>query len=160
MANEQLNQQVTPQNVQQPNTKILDQTFGEVLQNNPQAQQMIMRSMGIDEQQFQQMLGAAANNPMMHQTIGNLFKSGFFQQGQAMQLNPQQFQQMMGQLQQGNAQGQGVEPIAVMPVQMNGEAVQQENLVLQPGQLQPPNTTSPQQAQKRSFFDTVKGWFR
>lgn len=91
--------EISPQQpVSQKN--IMDQTLGDLLGNNPQAQQMITQSMGVSQQQFQQMLGQAQQNNMMHMKIGDLFKSGVVQQaqmiqGQPVQVSPQQMQQIM-----------------------------------------------------------------
>ena len=80
-------QPISEPNVQ-PKTPILKQTLGEILQNNAQAQGMIMQSMRITPEQFQQLLQHAGNNQMMHMTIGDLFKSGIMQQ--AIQMKPGQ----------------------------------------------------------------------
>lgn len=76
-----------------PQKNILDQTLGDLLQNNLQAQQMITKSMGISQENFQQMVNSAQQNNMMHMKIGDLFKNGIVQQ-QQVQLTPQQMQQL------------------------------------------------------------------
>jgi hypothetical protein len=105
MASEDTTQQQVPAQAiplqvnQQKN--ILDQTLGDILQNNPQAQQMIMNSMGISQEKFQGMLASAQQNNLMHMKISDLFKNGIVQQaqgvvmqGQPAQLNLQQMQQI------------------------------------------------------------------
>ena len=77
---DQTAQQQTPQQEVQPQDHaIVDQTLGELLQNNPQAQQMIMKAMGISQEKFQEMLSAAKDNELMHMKIEDLFKSGIVQ---------------------------------------------------------------------------------
>lgn len=123
---------ITQASTQQSNG-ILDQTLGDVLQNNPRAQQMIMQSMGISQEKFQEMLGSAKQNNMMDMKIGDLFNNGIVQQavmqqndsGQQMQVTPEQLQQ------------------------------------LQNGTLSPEELLQVQQVpQKISFFDKVKSWFK
>ena len=58
----------------------LDQTFGEVLQTNPQAQQLIMQSMGLTPEKFQEMLNSAKDNNMMHMKIRDLLNNDQVQQ--------------------------------------------------------------------------------
>lgn len=79
-----------------PHNGILNQTLGEVLQNNTQAQGMIMSAMQITPEQFRELLNSAGSNQLMNQTIGDLFKNGTVQQasGQAVQVSPEQFQQI------------------------------------------------------------------
>jgi len=60
----------------QPHQGILDQSLAQVLRDNPRAQQMIMQSMGIPQEKFQEMLFAAQQNDMMHMKIRDLFASG------------------------------------------------------------------------------------
>jgi hypothetical protein len=132
-----------------PNQKsILNQTLGEILHNNNEAQAKIMQGMGVNQQQFQQLLGQTENNPLMNMTVGELFKSGFIQkamtqsaaakkvvsgqQGQAVQMTPEQLQQMMS--------------TQNMQVVQNGEQGQPVQIVVQP--------------QKQSFFQKLKGLFR
>lgn len=159
MAEEQGNQvnvpnnQMPQQTIQQPHKGILDQTFGEILQSNPQAQQLIMRTMGLDQQKFQEMLGAAEGNPIMNQKIGDLFKSGFFRQAQSMQqVSPEQFQQMMQQT-NGQPGGATMQPVVVIPMQVNGQTAY-------PGQGVPQGNVATQQGQKLSLLERVKGWFK
>ena len=71
-----------------PQKNILEQTLGDILQNNPQAQQMIIQSMGISQENFAQMLSSAQQNNMMQMKIGDLFKNGVVQQA-VMQQNGQ-----------------------------------------------------------------------
>lgn len=81
----------------QPATGILHKTLGEIVRNNPQAQQMIMQSMQITPQQFQELLQQTGNNQLMNMTISDLFKNGIMQQSMQMQhVSPEQMQQMLG----------------------------------------------------------------
>ncbi len=79
---------------------ILDQTLGEVLQHNPQAQGMIMKTMHITPEKFQEMLQTAEKNELMHMKIGDLFKQGIVQKAvsqpgnQQTQVSPEQLQQV------------------------------------------------------------------
>lgn len=59
---------------------MLDQTLGEILQSNPQAQQMIIQSMGITSEQFEQMRSQAQGSQMMQMTIRELIEKGAVQQ--------------------------------------------------------------------------------
>lgn len=118
------NQNTTPQ-AQNPQQGFLNQTLGNILQNNNQAQGMVMKAMQISPQQFQQLLTATGNNQMMNTTIGDLFKNGVVHQavqstngagpigqlqgGQAVQLSPEQMQQIMNTIQ------------TVQPVQLANE---------------------------------------
>jgi hypothetical protein len=84
-----------------PQQNILDQTLGDILQTNPQAQQMITKSMGISQEKFQEMLSSAQQNNLMQMKVSDLFKNGIVQQaqgvvmqGQPEQLNPSQVQQV------------------------------------------------------------------
>lgn len=76
---------------------LLDQTFGEVLKTNPQAQQMIIQSMHITPEQFQEMLTTAQNNNMMHMTIRELITSGAVQQATMQQETPEPVDQAIPQ---------------------------------------------------------------
>lgn len=87
-----------PQDASQIHPGILNQTLGELLQNNTHAQGMVMKAMQISPEQLQQMLAVTGNNQFMNMTIGELFKNGFMQQaatGQMVQLSPQQSQQII-----------------------------------------------------------------
>lgn len=124
-----------------PGQNLLDQTLGDLLQNNPQAQHMITQSMGITQENFQQMLASAQQNNLMHMKISDLFKNGIVQQaqgvvvqGQPMQVNPQQMQQIM----------QG----------MNGQEVQ----IQQPGQQQ--NAQDPNKLQYTLPNNSKKTWWK
>lgn len=64
---------------------ILDQTLGEVLKSNPQAQNMVMQAMHIGPDQFQKLLGMTGNNDLMNTKIRDLFSSGVVQQALAQQ---------------------------------------------------------------------------
>src|SRR5438046_1135204 len=93
-------------NPAQVHPSILNMTLGELLNNNSTAQNMVMQSMGVNQQQFQQMLSSAGNNQMMNMTISDLFKNGTL--SQAMQVNPAQIQQMLS-----NPNGQAIPMQAV-----------------------------------------------
>lgn len=86
--------------------QILNQTLGELLQNNNEAQGVVMKAMQISPQQLQQFLNMTGNNQLMNMTIRDLFKNGVIQQatGQAIQVSPEQFQQTLNSLPQQNTQ--------------------------------------------------------
>ena len=70
---------------------MLDQTLGDVIQNNPQAQQLIIQSMGITPEKFEEMRGMAQGSQMMQMTIRELIENGAVQQsttGQASVAQP------------------------------------------------------------------------
>jgi hypothetical protein len=77
--NQQIDQQQTAEQSAQPQESILNQTFGEVLQN-PEAQERIMKAMHIGPEQFQQLLKSTEGNPIANMSVGELFNSGFVQQ--------------------------------------------------------------------------------
>ncbi len=83
--------------------QILNKTLGEILQNNNQAQGVVMQAMQIGPHQLQELLKMTGNNKLMNMTIGELFKNGVVQKatGQSAQVFPQQFQQIVGALQNG-----------------------------------------------------------
>ena len=85
--------------LEQTQKPILKQTLGELLQTNPQARELIMRTMNVDPAQLQQMINSANDNPMMNQTIGELFKNGTMQKAASrqkqVQVSPDQMQQIM-----------------------------------------------------------------
>lgn len=105
------------QNPQLIHQNILNQTLGQLLQNNQQAQGTVMQAMQISPQQLQQFLSMTGSNQLMNMTIGDLFKNGTMTQavGQAMQVNPQQLQQLLSSLSPQPVQGQ----IAAQPIQQN-----------------------------------------
>jgi len=146
--------------------QILNQTLGELLRNNSQAQGVIMKQMHISPEQFQQLLKMTGNNQMMNMTIGDLFKNGMFQKAAQMnQVSPEQMQQMMGMVKNGQP-----------PAQSLPEDPSQQNLVGLEGMgqdmgSQPPKVTEGQiiksgqdgddeaQGKRKSFFEKLKGLF-
>lgn len=159
MANEISSKQSIPPTPNTPHVSILDQTLGDILQNNPQAQQMITTSMGISHEKFQEMLTSAQQNNMMHMKIGDLFKSGIVQQ--AVQQNPSASsgQVTLPNGEQGSMFVSGpMQVVQSQQVQVTPEQLQQ----LQNGALQPQQLL--QQAQpelkKSSLFDRIKNLFR
>ena len=133
----------------QPNHGILNMTLGQLMQNNPTAQNMVMKGMNISPQQFQQMLNMTGNNQMMNQTIGDLFKNGTMTQ--AMQVNPQQFQQMLGGINMPNPQGQ-------FP---NGQAIPVQQIIV--GQVNPAfqnMPTLPLEQPKPTLFQKIINLFK
>jgi len=141
---------------QTSHTNILNQSLEDILTNNPQAQQMIMKSMGISEEKFQQMLGSAGQNNMMNMKIGDLFKEGIVQQ--AIQQYPS-----AGSGQSSNANGLVSAMVSELiqlgqQVQVTPEQMQQlQNGALSPQQLL--QQSQPTQ-QKTSFLDKVRNWFK
>jgi hypothetical protein len=136
MSDETAQQSLHPQSVSQPHPSILNQTLGQLLENNTHAQGMITQAMKISPQQLQEMLKTTGNNQLMNMTIGDLFKNGIVQQatGQAQQVSPEQFQQII-QATGSSQPAQGMPAINAAPV---GE------------------TTAP----KQSFLQKLKGLFR
>lgn len=87
--------QVIPANLGPQHQGILDQTLGEVLKSNPQAQNLVMQSMHVSPEKFQQLLKMADNNALMNTKIRELFSNGVVQQalaqqGQNVQVTPEQ----------------------------------------------------------------------
>jgi len=135
---------------------ILDQTLGEILQNNPQAQQMITNSMGISQENFQKMVGSAKQNNLMQMKISDLFKNGIVQQ--AVQQYPvgqvtQQDTNKMSMVVSGPMQFVGKQQVQLTPVQMN--QLQNSSLNTQKIIQQAAPTT-----QKASFIDKIRNWFK
>jgi hypothetical protein len=93
-------------NSSQIHPTILNQTLGQLLQQNNQAQGVVMQAMQINPQQLQQLLSMTGNNQLMNTTIGDLFKNGFVQQaqGQMGSVSPQQLQQIVGAVTSQNPQ--------------------------------------------------------
>jgi hypothetical protein len=81
---------------------ILNQTLGQLLQQNNQAQGVVTQAMQISPQQLQQLLGLTGNNQLMNMTIGDLFKNGFVRQASA--VSTQQMQQIVGNVTSQNPQ--------------------------------------------------------
>lgn len=77
--------QQLPPNVNPQHQGILDQTLGGVLHSNPQAQNIVMKSMNLSQEQFQQLLGKTDNNQLMNMKVRDLFSSGVVQQALATQ---------------------------------------------------------------------------
>jgi hypothetical protein len=75
--------QVSP-NVPPEHHGILDQTLGEILHQNPQAQSIVMKSMNLTQEQFQQLLTKTDDNQLMNTKVRDLFSSGVVQQAVAM----------------------------------------------------------------------------
>lgn len=132
----------------QPHPSILNQTLGQLLQNNQQAQGVVMQAMQISPQQLQQLLGMTGNNQLMNQTIGDLFKNGTISQasGQVSQVSPQQFQQILGVLNPQNPQVQIVGQEGQM-----GQAVGPQDKV---------PYTIPASASKSSLMQKLKSLFK
>lgn len=139
----------TPQTQQStPHQGILNKTLGDILQNNPQAQNIVMKAMQISPQQLQEMLSKTGNNQLMNMSIGDMFKNGIMQQaasgqipvqqGQVVQVTPEQLQQIIKTSPDG---------------QISPEKLQQIT-----GQSTPlgPNVEA-RQPQKQSFLQKLKG---
>jgi hypothetical protein len=141
---------------------ILNKSLSDVLKGNPQAQDMVMKSMGITQQQLQSMLSQAGNNPMMNMPISELFKNGIVQQAVQMngaqQVSPQQFQQMLGAMNGQN--GQALIPNIPQNMQGMGMATP---VMIPVGMMQVPmngNGMAVMQNQKPSMLHKVQNWFR
>jgi hypothetical protein len=128
-------QQPLPPQPNQPQHGILDKTLGEVLQSNPQAQQLVMKSMGVTQDKFQEMLGSAQQNNLMHMKIRDLFKNGIVQQAVQQQGKGQLTQKQLQQLQNGT---------------MTPEQLQS---------LQQGANATPQVSQNATLWDKIKKWF-
>ena len=142
------NQGVAPLDAAQIHPNILNQTLGQLLQNNQQAQGTVMQAMQISPQQLQQLLQMTGNNQLMNTTIGDLFKNGIMQQagGQAFQVSPQQFQQIVSNLNPQNFQGQ------------NSGQLTQQNQTIGPQDKVP--YTIPPARSKPSVLQRLKNLFR
>jgi len=141
---------------------ILNKSLSDVLMNNPQAQSMVMKSMGINQQQLQSMLSQAAGNPMMNMPISDLFKNGIVQQAVqlngAQQASPQQFQQMLNAMQ--NGQAQNMQNMPNMPQNMQGMGTP---MMIPVGMMQVPvngNGNGMAVMQKPSLMQKLRGLFR
>jgi hypothetical protein len=125
-----------PLNVDTQQQGILDQTLGEVLKSNPQAQGMVMQAMHLSPDKFQQLLTMTNNNALMNTKIRDLFSNGVVQQALAQQgQNAQQLQVDPSQIQ--------ISPEQAAQIQAQGG----ENVIVQ---------TAPQQ--QSSFMQKLKGW--
>lgn len=134
---------------QPPPHGILDKTFGEVIQNNPQAQNIVMKAMNINAQQLQEMIAKTSQNQLMHMTIRDMFKNGVMQQaasaqGQSLKVTPEQMQQIMNMTQNGEQ----VTPEQLE--QITGQTVN-EGQMTQSIEVQP---------QKTSLIQKLKGFLK
>ncbi len=124
-----------PPEVGQQHQGVLDQTLGEVLKNNPQAQGMVMQGMHISPEKFQQLLGMTGNNALMNTKIRDLFSNGAVQQAlsqqgqnaQVVQIDPNQLQLTPEQAAQ--LQSQGGENITVQVAQPSQAVSQSPSFV-------------------------------
>jgi hypothetical protein len=154
----------------QPQEGILNKSLSDVLMGNPQAQNMVMQSMGINQQQLQSMLSQSANNPMMHMPISDLFKNGVVQQAVQMngaqQVSPQQFQQMLGAMNMQNGQtGMPMMPNMPQNMQVGNMGTPMMipvGMVQMPvnGSGMPVSGMQMMQMQKPSLMQKVQNWFR
>lgn len=122
--------QPLPPNVHQG---ILDQTLGDILHTNPQAQNIVMKSMNLSQDQFQKMLSQTDNNKLMNMKVRDLMSSGIVQQAVSMQkeANTDQAQVLPGQM--------VVTPEQAAQIQeqlQNGQPVQMPQSQTQPSLLQ------------------------
>jgi hypothetical protein len=134
---------------------ILNKTLGEVLQNNSQAQGMIMQSMQITPEKFQELLKATGNNQIMNMTIGDLFKNGVVQQAVSQNGNPDVNQAEQGVM-VGSSQLQQISPEQfqqIVGVLQNGQPIQQGSGQIVQGQM------SANAESKPSFFQRIKNFF-
>lgn len=114
-----------PLDANSQNQGILEQTLGQVLKSNPQAQNMVMQSMHISPEKFQQLLTMTNNNGLMNTKIKDLFTSGIMQQALAQQ----------GQNAQQVTQGEQI-PIQVTPEQL-AQMQAGDNVTVQAPQQKP-----------------------
>jgi len=161
---------------------ILNQTLGDLLRNNPQAQGMVMKAMNISQEQLQQLLSTTGNNQYMNMTIGELFKSGFVQkavtasktgdmgqmapmqgqaplhqgfEGQAVQMTPEQMQQILSTVNMQNPEQQTISiQIQTQPGQTPPQAGQPV------GSDEKVAYTIPSGQPKQGFFQKIKGLFK
>lgn len=126
----------------EPRPQILNQTLGELLQNNNQAQGIVMQAMQIGPEQLRQLLNMTGNNQLMNMTIGDLFKNGIVHQGQVTQISPRQFQQIINTLPSQTPQDPNIQ---------TDQPVSQEDKV---------PYTLPQTSGKQSFLQKLKNLFR
>lgn len=126
----------------------LDKTFGEVIQNNPQAQDIIKNAMHIDQQKLQEMLHATGSNELMNMSIRDMFTNGIMQQAassQTIQVTPEQIQQLNEAMQnnQGQVSSEQLQEITGINVTQGQSALSVEAPVQNPP----------------SFFQKLKGLF-
>lgn len=130
------NQQLPP-NVSPEHHGILDQTLGEILHSNPQAQSIVMKSMNLSQEQFQQLLQKTNDNQLMNTKVRDLFTSGIVQQAVSMQ--------------NGSSTTQ---PPPVPPDQLQITPEQAAQIQAQEANVQ---IIQPQQNQQTSFMQKLKG---
>lgn len=125
----------------------LDKTFGEIIQNNKQAQNIIMNTMHIDQQRFQEMLQSTGNNELMSMTIRDMFKNGIMQQAassQTVQITPGQMQQLNETMQNNGGQVSQEQFQQITGIEVSGGQTAQQ---------------FSSQTQKSTLFQKVKNWF-
>lgn len=128
-------QPVSP-NVNPAHHGILDQTLGEILHQNPQAQGIVMKGMNLNTEQFQQLLTKTDDNKLMQTKVRDLFTSGVVQQ--AIQ---QHNAQVLPPVPQDQLQITAEQAAQIQAQEVNGSIIQ----------------SVPQNA---SLVDKVKGWFK
>jgi hypothetical protein len=155
MQDESQNQQTPAQSAPLSHGNVLGMTLGELLNNNPAAQNMVMQSMNINQNQFSQMLTQAGSNPMMNMTIGDLFKNGAM--GQAVQADPNQMRQFLS----GASGGQQM-PAQILAAGFVNPQTGQAMPFTNAGSGGAPQFMQGLQAmpvQKPSFFQKLKNFF-
>lgn len=170
--------QVPADMASEPHEGILNQTFGEVLQNK-EAQERIMKAMHIGPDQLQQLLKTTENNPLTGMTMGQLFNSGFVQkavQAQGGSVQPEGQEQIPMEepvVQEGQ---EVVDPSAIEQSEEQASVPQESEEQLTPEQIQQlVNTQGAQvvetdeqgnptkilvQQQPQSFFQKLMGLFK
>ncbi|MBA3724530.1 MAG: hypothetical protein H0W89_06645 [Candidatus Levybacteria bacterium] len=129
--------QPVPINLNSEHHGILDQTLGEILHSNPQAQGIVMKGMNLNPEQFQQLLTKTDDNTLMQTKVRDLFTSGVVQQA----------------IQQHNA-AQSLPPIPQDQLQITPEQAAQI-------QAQEGNGITVQPiSQGTSMLDKIKGWLK
>lgn len=151
---DEINQPPVPQ-VDPQQHGILDKTLGEILQGNPQAQNLVMKAMHIDAAQLQKMVQSTGDNQLMNMKIRDMFSSGIMQQaasgkitpqmmqGQAVQVTPEQMQQILNTMPNGQMTPEQFQQITGQSLPA-GQAVQVAQTV----------------PQKQSLLDKLKGFFK
>lgn len=126
-------------NEENPHHGILDQTLGELLHNNAQAQSVVMKGMNLTPEQFQQLLTKADDNDLMHTKVRDLFSSGVVQRALKMHAD-------------GGSVQSSLPPVPSEQLQITAEQAAQiqtqegEGMVVQP------------LPQKPTFMQKMKGW--
>lgn len=150
---------------------ILDKSLADLLQNNAQAKNIVMKTMKLNEQQLNDMVKKSANNSLMHMSIKDLFKSGFVQQATSTVGSAQSPEQLNVLAQQTADPQQAEDAIQVTPEQMQQLVKEMPNGQIDPAKFEQitghalkdgqmsQSIVVQEPDQKQNLLQKLRGWF-